>query len=76
MRHLPRTEYTEADQRADTNFLIGARFGRDQERQRVLGDVLAWADDQIQGLPERRTPQAHAKADLIRDLRNWIGGSA
>lgn len=35
MRHLPKTEYTETDQRADTNFLIGARYGRD----RALADL-------------------------------------
>lgn len=43
MRHLPRTEYTEPDQRADTNFLVGASFGRDQERERIAAQCRAWA---------------------------------
>jgi hypothetical protein len=37
-------EYTTEDQRADANFLIGAAFGRDQERQRIKAALARGAD--------------------------------
>lgn len=38
-----------------------------------LHEVLrAWIDDQMQGLPERRTPVAHGKAELLSDLRHYL----
>jgi hypothetical protein len=36
MKHLPKVEYTEADQRSDTSFLVGSRFGKETERARIL----------------------------------------
>lgn len=36
MRHLPKVEYTEADQRSDTSFLVGTSFGRASERSRIV----------------------------------------
>jgi hypothetical protein len=34
--------------------------------------LFAWADDQMQALPEHRTPVAHGKAELLTDLRNFL----
>jgi hypothetical protein len=39
MKHLPKAEYTAEDQRSDTSFLVGSRFGKETERARIL-DVL------------------------------------
>lgn len=36
------------------------------------GALLAWIDDQRQALPESRTPAAHGKAELLRDLRTQV----
>lgn len=35
MKHLPSTTYSSEDQRADKAFLVGADFGRAQERERI-----------------------------------------
>jgi hypothetical protein len=37
--------------------------------------ILEWADDQIQALPEHRTPVAHSKAEVLRDLRDRLSGN-
>lgn len=36
MRHLPKTEYTEADQRSDTSFLVGCSYGRESAKATIL----------------------------------------
>lgn len=39
MRHLPETEYTEADQRADRAFLVGTKYGYDKGYAQALEDM-------------------------------------
>lgn len=39
MKHLPH-EYTDADQRSDTSFLVGVSYGRETERTKMLHAAL------------------------------------
>lgn len=45
-----------------------------REAERLRGEVAALADEWERMLPDRRTPQAHARAEDLRDLRALIGG--
>lgn len=69
MKHLPK-EYTEADQRSDTSFLVGVAFGRAQSaslREAIQEMIDEWPADlecyEQQG--SGKTPITHAPgADL------------
>ena len=45
MRHLPKTEYTAEDQRRDTNWLMGVRYGRNQTHAEWEAKVRRYAKE-------------------------------
>lgn len=45
MRHLPKVEYTKEDQRRDTSFLVGARYGRDTANAQWEAKIRRYAKE-------------------------------
>ena len=70
MRHLPKVEYTKDDQKRDTSFLVGARYGRDMANAQWEAKIA----QAIKNLPAQRTDQSHGALDVLRSLQDSENG--